>query len=67
MLTGRGTLEKKIATHYSILAWRTPGTVIKRQKDDTEDEPPKLEGVQYTTAEEWRAITDSCSKNEVAG
>ena len=39
----------------------------KAKRYDTEDEPPKLEGVQYTTAEEWRAITDSCSKNEVAG
>ena len=26
-----------------------------------------LEGVQYVTGEEWRAITNSCRKNEVAG
>ena len=26
-----------------------------------------LEGVPYVTGEEWRAITNSCRKNEVAG
>ena len=31
------------------------------------DEPPKLEGVQYATGEEWRAIINSSRKNEVAG
>ena len=32
-----------------------------------EDEPSRLEGVQYTPGEEWRAITNSSRKNEVAG
>ena len=41
---------------------------MKRQKDMTpEDEPLMLEGVPYVTGEEWRAITNSCRKNEVAG
>ena len=40
----------------------------KRQTDITaEDEPPRSEGVQYATGEEWRAITNSSRKNEVAG
>ena len=29
-----------------------------------EDEPPKLEGVQYATGKEQRAITNSFRKNE---
>ena len=32
-----------------------------------EDEPSTLEGVQYATGEEQRAITNSSRKNEVAG
>ena len=41
---------------------------MKRQKYMTlEDELPRLEGVQYTTEEEQRAITNSSRKNEVAG
>ena len=41
---------------------------MKRQKDMTpDDEPPRLEGVQYTTGEDQRAITSSPTKNEVAG
>ena len=37
----------------------------KRRKDlIPEDEPPKLEGVQYATGEEQRAITNSSRKNE---
>jgi len=33
---------------------------MKRQKDMTpEDEPPRLEGIQYNTGEEQRAITNS--------
>ena len=31
-----------------------------------EDEPPRLEGVQYATGEEWRAVTNNCRKNEEA-
>ena len=41
---------------------------MKWQKDMTlEDEVPRFEGVQYATGEKWRAITNSSSKNEVAG
>ena len=41
---------------------------MKRQKGMTlEDEPSTLEGVQYTTGEEQRAITNSSRKNEAAG
>ena len=41
---------------------------MKRQKDTKlEDEHPRLEGVQYATREELRAITNSSSKNVVAG
>ena len=41
---------------------------MKWQKDMTlEDEMPRFEGVQYATGEKWRAITNSSSKNEVAG
>ena len=32
-----------------------------------EDEPQRLEGVQYATVEEWRAVTNSSRKNEVTG
>ena len=41
---------------------------VHRQKDTIlEDELPRSEGVQYATGEEWRAITNSTRKNEVAG
>ena len=41
---------------------------MKRQKDiPLEDEAPRLEGVQYATGEEQRAISNSSSKNEAAG
>ena len=37
-------------------------------KDMTlKDEPPRSEGVQHATGEEWRTTTDSSRKNEVAG
>ena len=37
---------------------------MKRQKDMIlEDEPPKLEGVQYATGEEKRTISNSSRKN----
>ena len=39
---------------------------IKRQKDVTLAESPTLEGVQYASGEEQRAVTKSFSKNEVA-
>ena len=54
-----------MATHSSILAWRAPRTVGKDMTP--EDEPPRLEGVQYATEEEQRAITNNFRKNEAAG
>ena len=41
---------------------------MKRQDDMTpEDQPPRLEDVQYATGEEWRAINSSYRKDEVTG
>ena len=41
---------------------------MKMQKDMTpEDELCRSEGFQYATGEEWRAITNSSRKNEMAG
>ena len=41
---------------------------MERQKDMTvEHEPPRLEGVQYVTGEEWKSITNSSIKNEATG
>ena len=41
---------------------------MKRQKDMTlKDGLPRLEGVQYATGEEQRAITNSSRKNEATG
>ena len=43
-----------------------PMNSMKRQKDMTpEDEPLRLEGVLYATGEDWRAVTNSSTKNEV--
>ena len=40
---------------------------MERQKDMTpEGEFPRLEGVQYATGEEQRAITNTSSKNQAA-
>ena len=51
---------------YSCLANLTDS--MKRQKDMTlEDEPSRLESVQYATGEEWRVITNSSRKNEADG
>ena len=51
---------------YSCL--ENPRSRMKRQKDMTpEDELLRLEGVRCTTGEEWKAITNSARKNEVAG
>ena len=47
---------------------KNPINSMKRQKDVMpEDEPSRLEGVQYFTGEKWRAITNRSGKNEVAG
>ena len=51
---------------YSCL--ENPMDSMKRQKDmTTEDEPHRLEGIQYVTGEEQRAITNSSRKNEAVG
>ena len=40
----------------------------KRPKGMTaEDEPPRLEGVQYATGEEWKTTTNTSRQDEVAG
>ena len=51
---------------YSCL--ENPMNNMKRQKDMIlEDEPPRLEGVQYATREKQTTITNSFRKKEVAG
>ena len=41
---------------------------MKQQKDKTpEDESPRSVGIQYATGEEWKEVTNSSKKNEVAG
>ena len=55
-----------MANQYSCL--ENPMNCMKRQKDMTlEDEPPRLEGIQYATGEEQRATANSSRKNEAAG
>ena len=47
---------------------KNPMNSMKRQKDMTlKDGLPRLEGVQYATGEEQRAITNSSRKNEATG
>ena len=61
--TGRG--NGKLLQYFCL---QNPMNCMKRQKDMTpEDEPPSLEGVQYATGEEWRAIMNSSKKSEVVG
>ena len=58
------SLEEGMANHLSQENTRHS---MKSQKDMTpEDEAPRLEGIQYTTREEWGAITNSSRKNEAA-
>ena len=40
-----------------------PGELHGQYEKAQKDEPPKLEGAQYATGEEQRAITNSFSKN----
>ena len=62
------SLEEGMANHSSILAARAPWTVRKGTKYMTlEDEPHRLEGVQYATGGERRAVTNTSRKNDVAG
>ena len=58
--------ENGKALQYSC--FENPMNSMKRQIDMMlEDEPSRSEGVQYATGEEWRAITNSSRKNDVAG
>ena len=79
----RATQDERVIVKSSDKTWSTgggngeplqhccrknPRDSMKRQKGMTlEDEPPRLEGVHNAPGEEWRTITNSCRKNEVAG
>ena len=63
VLTKYDPLEKGMANHFSILVLRTPWTVEKAKRYDTEDELPRLIGALYARGEEWR---NSSRKNEEA-
>ena len=64
VLTKYDSLEKGMASHFSILALTTPQTVWKGKKDMTlKDDSPGSVGVQYATGEEWR---NSYRRNEEA-
>ena len=54
-----------MVNYCSIQARRTLWILWKGKK--IWHQKRRLEGVQYTTEEEWRAITKSSRKNEVAG
>ena len=60
VLTKRGPLENGIANHFSILAFRTPGTVWKGKKT-LKDELPRSVGTQYATRGQWK---NNSRKNE---
>ena len=66
VLTKCGPLKEEVANHSCILAWRIPWTVYKGEKI-LEDEPLRLEDVQYVIGEEWRATMNSSRKNKVDG
>ena len=79
----RATRDRQVVVKSSDKTWSTwggngkplqcscrenPMSSMERRKDRTlEDEPPRLEGVQYVPREEQRAVTDSSRKNEAAG
>ena len=51
-----------MASHFSILAFRTPMNSMERQKGRTlKDELPRSVGAQYTTGDQWR---NNSRKNE---
>ena len=57
-----------MTTLSSILAWKNLMNSMNRQKYMTqEDEPPKSEGVQYSTGEKQREIVNSSKKDEAKG
>ena len=53
-MTECGSLEKGMASHFSILDLRTPMNSMKRQKDRTlKEELPRSVGAQYATGDQW--------------
>ena len=61
-LTECGPLEKGMASHFSILALRTPMNSMKRQYDRIpKEELPRSIGAQYATGDQWR---NNSRKNE---
>ena len=62
VLTKCGALEKGMASHFSILALRTPMNSMKRLKDRIlKEELPRSVGAQYATRDQWR---NNSRKNE---
>ena len=60
--------ERGNSKPLQYFCFENPMNSMKRQIDMMlEDEPSRSEGVQYATGEEWRAITNSSRKNDVAG
>ena len=54
-MTECGSLEKGMASHFSILDLRTPMNSMKWQKDRIlKEELPRSVGAQYATADQWR-------------
>ena len=61
-LTKCGPLEKGMASHFSILALRTPMNSMKRQNDRIlKEELLTLVDAQYATGDQWR---NNYRKNE---
>ena len=55
-----------MANHSSMrTCHENPMNCIKEMT--LKDEPPRSEGVQYATGEEWRTTTNSSRENEVSG
>ena len=69
ILTKHGPLEEGMANYSNILAARTTWTWIvwKGKKIWYQKMSSHVRRCQYATVEEWRAITNSSRKNEVAG
>ena len=62
ILTKCGSLEKGMASHFNILALRTPMNSMKGQKDRTlKDELSRSLGSLYATGDQWR---NNSRKNE---
>ena len=79
----RATQDQQVIVESSDKTWSTGGgngkplqcschenpmNSIKRQTDKIlKDEPPRFEGVQYATGEEWRAVTNSPERMKQLG